>query len=333
MNRIAVVIVNYNGGEFIRACLSALVDQTVKADRVVVLDNASTDGSENIVREFTSSVDLIELHENTGFAKANNIAINRLDGYEWLALLNPDAIPASDWIEQLHRAIADYPECSSFACCMLQMSSTHLIDGCGDAYHINGIAWPRFKGLSLEQVDNTPQEIFSACAGAAMYKRSVVSALGGFDERYFCYHEDVDLGFRLRLANERCMYIPNAIVYHAGSAIAGKGSDFSVYHAHRNMVWTFVKNMPQPLLAIAFVPHVIVNIITIINFIAKRRSAIILKAKVDAIKGIPSILRTRRQMQSSMSVSRSMLLRHMQYGKFLGFVLKLTKASGYDRAM
>lgn len=328
MKKIAVVIVNYNGGDFIRTCLNALISQTVKPEKIIVVDNGSSDGSLDTIREFSDAVDILDMRENAGFAKANNTAINNLDGYDWVALLNPDAIPAPDWIEQLHNAISNHPRHSSFACCMLQISDTNIIDGCGDAYHVNGIAWPRYKGMPRGQTDQSPHETFSACGGAAMYNREVFIGQGGFDERYFCYHEDVDLGFRLRLANERCMYIPSAIVYHAGSAITGKGSDFSVYYAHRNMLWTFVKDMPQPMFMIFFIPHLVVNMITLLNFIVKGRSRIIFKAKIDAIKGIPSMMRSRRIIQQHRSITCAALLSTMQYGWLGRTFLRIAKSFG-----
>lgn len=314
MSTIAVVIVNYNGGDYLHACIAALIGQTVKADKIVVVDNGSSDGSIEKIRAFSDDVEVIELNQNTGFARANNIAVHRHSDCDWIALLNPDATPAPDWIEQLHKAIATYPRHTSFACCMLQASDPETLDGAGDAYHVNGIAWPRFKGVRRDRTERVPHETFSACGGAALYRRAVFVAQDGFDERYFCYHEDVDLGFRLRLAGQQCMYLPDAVVYHEGSAIAGKGSDFSVYHAHRNMVWTFVKNMPQPLFAIFLLPHLTVNLITILNFALKGRGTIILKAKLDALRGLPDILRSRRSIQRQRIIGSIELLKCMHYG-------------------
>lgn len=323
MSTIAVVIVNYNGGNYLHACIAALVEQTIKADKIVVVDNGSSDDSVKKIGAFSDDVELIELNQNTGFARANNIAVRNLSGCDWIALLNPDAIPAPDWIEQLRKGIVGHPTHTSFACCMLQASDPETLDGAGDAYHVNGIAWPRYKGVRLDKTEQVPHETFSACGGAALYRRDVFVAQEGFDERYFCYHEDVDLGFRLCLAGQHCMYLPDAVVYHEGSAIAGKGSDFSVYHVHRNMVWTFVKNMPQPLFAIFLLPHIMVSLITILNFALKGRGTIILKAKWDAIKGLPGILRSRVNIQRQRRTSSSALLGSMHYGWLGKAVLRL----------
>jgi GT2 family glycosyltransferase len=121
------------------------------------------------------------------------------------------------------------------------------LDGAGDEYHVSGLAWRRFYNHLANGYGLKPEEVFGACAAAAMYRREDFLKIGGFDEDYFSYFEDVDLSFRLRLAGGRCLYVPDAIVHHVGSASTGKLSDFVVYYGHRNLVWTFFKDMPGTL--------------------------------------------------------------------------------------
>lgn len=132
------------------------------------------------------------------------------------------------------------------------------------------------------------REVFSPCAAAALYRRSALRAVGGFDEDYFCYVEDVDLGFRLRLAGHKALYVPDAVVHHVGSGTTGgQHSDFAVYHGHRNLVWTFVKNMPGMLFWLLLLLHVMINLATILWFAVKGRGGVILRAKRDALLGLP----------------------------------------------
>ena len=137
---------------------------------------------------------------------------------------------------------------------------------------------------------DAPREVFSPCAAAALYRRDALDDVGGFDERYFCYVEDVDLGFRLRLRGHGCLYVPDAVVHHVGSGTTGRGSDFTTYHGHRNLVWTFFKDMPGPLLALYLLPHLVLNLATIAWFATHGRARLILRTKWDALRGLPAVL-------------------------------------------
>jgi GT2 family glycosyltransferase len=133
-----------------------------------------------------------------------------------------------------------------------------------------------------------------------LYRRQALVDIGGFDEAFFCYVEDVDLGFRLRLAGHKAMYVPEAVVRHVGSATTGgQGSDFSVYHGHRNLVWTFVKNMPGVLFWLLLPLHLLLNLVTIGMYIARGQGGMIFRAKKDAVKGLPQVWSKRKQIQAS----------------------------------
>lgn len=312
----AIIIVNYNSGELIKDCISSVLRQRYSPKRVVVVDNASTDASISHLREINKKgeVELIELNMNTGFAAANNAAVNIISDCDYLALLNPDAIADTCWLENVNKAINAYTEYACFASCMLDYNEPDLIDGMGDAYNINGKAWPINKGRKLSTVNNADCEVFAPCAGAAIYRADAFRTVNGFDERYFCYHEDVDLGFRLRLAGYKTMYIKDAIVHHLGSAISGKGSDFSIYHAHRNIVWTYFKNMPTRLLFFSLPSHLLLNGITILYFLIVRRKAVIVKSKLHALLGLPSILKSRRIIQRNKKIADIDLLSLLRAG-------------------
>ncbi len=295
---VTVIIVNWNGGTMLKECLLHLTKQTYIPSCIMVMDNGSTDGSD-IYAEEVAGVTLLRLGKNLGFAAANNRALEKCDT-DFVALLNPDAFAEPVWLEKLIYAAQSYPDVAAFGSRQLIHGSIDQLDGIGDIYHISGLVWRNGYGRTQTNADLITREIFSPCAGAVLYSRDVLQQLGGFDEDYFCYVEDVDLGFRLRLAGYQSIYVPDAVVHHVGSATTGgHHSDFSVYHGHRNLVWTFLKNMPG-ILFLALLPlHVFLNIISIIYFVIIGKGRLIIRSKKDAIKGIPVMLKKRRTIQKN----------------------------------
>jgi GT2 family glycosyltransferase len=310
----AAIIVNWNSHSLLQPCLEALNRQTVGLDKIIVVDNASEDGSCIDIDKQYQKVTLICLDTNTGFAIANNIGVEETTGYDWIALVNPDAFVRPDWLQRLLEAAKQYPEYACFASRLLTGHDGAMLDGAGDIYHVSGLAWRRGHGQAAAGRGIDRREIFSPCAAAALYRREAFLAVGGFDESYFCYFEDVDLGFRLRLAGYRCLYVPEAVVYHMGSATTGKHSDFTVYHGHRNLVWTYFKNMPGSLLWLYLPQHLFLNLISLLWFTLQGQGRVILKAKWDALKGLPRVLKRRRQIQVNRQVSVWDLRRVMAKG-------------------
>jgi GT2 family glycosyltransferase len=317
--KIGVIIVNYNSANYLQKTLACLAKQTYPAFRIIVLDN----NSQEIIPEHAFPAELniqfIQAEKNLGFAGGNNLASQYAQDCDWIALLNPDAFPEDKWLEALAQATCDYPDHAFFASKLLKANKPTIFDGSGDQYHISGKAWRRdFEKLNLKQRE-LPEEIFAPCAAAALYRQDAWLAAEGFDVNYFCYFEDVDLAFRLRLLGYRCQYIPNAIAHHVGSAVTQRHSDFYIYFGQRNMVWTYFKNMPGFLFWIYLPFHLSLNIAAIIMFSLKGRSKIILKSKWDAIKGLPRILRQRRKWQSRRAISswsiRSMLSKGLPWQK------------------
>ncbi|MCX8050065.1 MAG: glycosyltransferase family 2 protein [Methylohalobius sp.] len=244
---ITVVVVNWNGGALLLRTLAALATQSVAPEQVVVVDNASSDGSPDQVAQRFSWVKLRRLSQNLGFAAANNLALREEVQTPWVMLLNPDAVPQEDFLERLWQGVERYPGYSAYGCRMRRLEDPVWLDGTGDCYHPCGWGWRRdFNRLEAEG-HLSPGEIFAPCAAAALYRVEDVQAIGGFDEKFFCYFEDVDLGFRLRLMGKRCFYLPDAIVCHQGSASLGYRSDFAVYYGLRNLIWCWWKNMPAGL--------------------------------------------------------------------------------------
>lgn len=309
---VSIIIVTWNSAKYLPRCFDSLLHQTFTDYEVLVIENGSKDGGiENLCVTWPKiSMHVERLPNNLGFAVANNIGA-RLARGKWIALLNADAFPEPDWLERLLDAAETFPN-AFFASRQIQANNAKLLDGEGDAYHISGLAWRRNYGFPVQENDEV-EEIFSPCAAAALYPRQAFLDAGGFDEDYFSYHEDVDLGFRLRLKGLRCFYVPQAVVHHVGSASTGKHSDFAIYYGHRNLVWTYLKNMPSPLFWIFLPLHLLANVITILRFLVSGQGMTILRAKIDAALELNSMLRKRRKIQRERKASIIEIYRFMEH--------------------
>ncbi|MGH8498631.1 MAG: glycosyltransferase family 2 protein [Methylococcales bacterium] len=309
---LSVIIVNWNAGKLLERCLASVCAQTLPPLEVIVVDNASSDGSAKNIGEQFPSVYIIQASENMGFSAANNLAVRIVSNQStWLVLLNPDAFPEPNWLESLLNAARRNPEYAVFGSRLMDANKPSILDGAGDAYHPSGLVWRSGHGKLFNSRLCEMKEIFSACAAAAMIRKDAFLKAGGFDEDFFCYVEDVDLGFRLRLLGYRCLYVPESVVYHVGSAVTGRRSDFSVYHGHRNLVWTFVKNMPGVLFWILLPLHLALNLFSVIYFAARGKGRLILRAKWDSIRGMSAMWRKRRRIQSTRVASIREILRLM----------------------
>lgn len=312
--KIAVIIVNYNSSEYLAKALSCLTKQTYRPFKVIILDNNSKEAIPESIIPCSLSVELIHSPTNLGFAAGNNYASSYAKDCDWIALLNPDAFPEETWLEALAQATQEFPHHAFFATKLLNANRTSLFDGSGDEYHVSGRAWRRDFQKPNQQQREESEEVFAPCAAAALYRQDAWLAAGGFDENYFCYFEDVDLGFRLRLLGYRCQYIPKAIAHHVGSGVTERHSDFYIYFGHRNMVWTYVKNMPGFLFWLYLPWHIGLNIASIFLFTIKGRGKIIFKAKWDACKALPRLLKQRRKCQSSRAVSSCSIRKMLSKG-------------------
>lgn len=301
MMNVTIIIVNWNSGILLAECLRHLELQTVQPQKIIIVDNLSTDDSIHDLK-YAENVEIHQMGANLGFAAANNYSIKQCDT-EFVILLNPDAFPNFDWLEKLMAAAKHRPDIAAFGSRQLRDDDTEILDGIGDSYHMSGLVWRTGYGCLDSSKKNHQSEIFSPCAAAALYRTKVLQTLEGFDEDFFCYVEDVDLGFRLRLAGYKAMCVDEAMVRHVGSATTGgRGSDFSVYYGHRNLVWTYVKNMPGILFWLFLPLHVLLNIITIAVFSSRGQASVILRSKRDALFGLPRAWAKRKQIQEKRNV-------------------------------
>jgi len=289
---ITVIIVNYNAGARLAKCLRHLETQSFRNFDIIIIDNASTDGSLEAAEASPLSISILREDDNHGFARANNIAARMARG-TWLAFLNPDAYAHEDWLASLMSATERYGHVDAFGSTQLNAQDPAIIDGLGDAYHAFGVP---YRGGFGQQTDQIPNDgaCFSPCAAAMLMRKSRFEQLGGFDERYFCYGEDVDLGFRLRLAGGHAVQVREAVVHHEGSALSGRYSDFTVYHGNRNRIWGWFKNMPLPLLVTLLPFHLAVNLYLLIRAYGVNIGPAYARALRDGYGGLGAIWAARR---------------------------------------
>jgi GT2 family glycosyltransferase len=302
---VTVVIVNFNAGQYLSNTLAGLVAQTETRFRAIVVDNASSDQSIADARACLgddSRFEFILLPTNTGFAAANNLAARKVDT-PWLTLLNPDAIPDRDWLEQLLAATRRHPQAVMFGSTQIDHANPDLLDGAGDRYFALGIPWRGGHGWPRSTLP--PEgEVFSPCAAAALYRTDIYRAAGGLEESFFCYVEDVDLAFRLRLQGHHCIQVPSAVVHHAGSVTSGgSGSAFARYHGTRNMIWCFVRNMPGPLFYPLLPLHLAGMVLLWLRTIATGMWRPVGYGIIDALRGFPSAWRQRQKLRIKQEVS------------------------------
>jgi GT2 family glycosyltransferase len=268
---ISVVIVNYNGTQWLEGCLSSLTAQTFKSFEIVLVDNASTDESCALVEKKFPHVSLVRSKMNVGFASGNNIGIRAARG-NLIATLNTDTRVEPDYLEKLAAPMQN----SNIGACaplMLEMEHPDTIDAAGLRIDAFGFAWNIDAGQplslrgarrcnhrmrqqqsptnSITRADTDQQLVYGACAGAALYRRSMLDAIGMFDDAYFGFYEDADLAWRAHNVGWKTAYVPAARVYHQHGASFGRIAPRKTYLLARNRWWTMFKNYPMPQFALA----------------------------------------------------------------------------------
>lgn len=253
---ITVIIPNYNGMKFLPDCVASLKMQTIGEFEILIIDNGSTDGSAQWLEKEAaddSRIKVVLLPENKGFAGGVNEGLRRTES-EYVLLLNNDTIAEPDFIENLKNAVGKSEDIFAVSAQMIKASDHSLIDSAGDG--INWLGWAYQRGIDEKaELYQKEADVFSACAGAAIYRKKILDEIGFFDETHFAYLEDIDLSWRARLAGYRILYTPDARVYHLGSATSGsKYNSFKVQITSRNNIYLHYKNQPVPQLVINFIP-------------------------------------------------------------------------------
>jgi GT2 family glycosyltransferase len=242
---VSVIIPNWNGAHHLPTCLDSLRAQTHPDIEVIVVDNASEDGSQALIAERYPEVTLMRLPENRGFTGACNTGLQAASG-EILILLNNDTEVKPTWAAEVAAAFERHPEAGMVASKMLLFDRRDVFHTAGDYYRVDGIpgnrgVWERDEG----QYDRE-EYVFSACGGAAAYRRAMLGQIGLLDDDFFFSSEDIDLAWRAQLRGWRCVYAPKAVVYHH---LAATGGDVTAsFYNGRNFLWVIAKNYPGPLL-------------------------------------------------------------------------------------
>ena len=301
--RVAVVIPNWNGERFLSLCLGSLRDQSFKDFETVLVDNGSTDGSLALVQRNFPGVEVVSLPENRGFSAAVNAGIETSEA-ELVALLNNDTEVDSRWLEALVRAAGDHPGAGLFASRLVDFYDRRYLDGAGDALRLSGLPYRLGHGEKDRGQFDAPGRVFSACAAAALYRRRMLEEIGLFDEDFGSYCEDGDLSFRARLAGYECLYVPDAVVYHMGSAsTGGKRSPTATRLGTRNSISLLVKNLP-----LSVAPHVLPfflagQLARLLTAAATGTLGAHLEGLAGAVRHLPLMLEKRRTIQAKRRIS------------------------------
>ncbi|WP_426350481.1 glycosyltransferase family 2 protein [Alloiococcus sp. CFN-8] len=242
--KVSVVIPNFNGEAYLDNCLNSLYKQEYREFEILVVDNGSKDRSLEVLEEHSSNIKIIELKENLGFSRACNEGSKAASG-ELVVLLNNDTLATPEWLGSLVSCIER--DNKIFSCCskMLRFNEKELIDDAGDEYNIFGWSYKRGDGNPKATHELKDRSVFSSCAGAAIYRKSILLELGGFDESFFAYLEDIDLSYRALIHGYKNIYCSKAEVYHVGSATSGsRYNQFKARLTAKNNFLVIYKNMP-----------------------------------------------------------------------------------------
>lgn len=309
---VTIIVVTHNSARWLPRMLDAVAAQTETRWRLVMVDNASR--AEQRPSALPAFVTLSQSETNLGFAAANNLAA-RGATTPYLAFLNPDAFPEPAWLATLLAHAEQAPEAGAIGSTQIRADDPSRFDGTGDVLHASGLAYR--SGFGKPRTPSPPLgETFSACAAAMLVRREAFETAGGFDQRYFCYFEDVDLGFRLRLLGWRVLQAPDAVVAHVGGGSTGRRSAFADFHGARNRLWTFVKDMPAPLFWPLLPAHLIACAAACTAALLTGRGFAAWRGLGAAIVDLAPIWRARRQVQAARKASTADIARALAWDPF-----------------
>jgi GT2 family glycosyltransferase len=300
---ISVIIPNWNGAHLLPTCLDSLRRQSLAEREIIVVDNASTDGSLELLAQDYADVRVLALPRNQGFTGACNAGIQDSHG-EFVALLNSDTEADEHWLAEVVAAFERHPEAGLVASKMLLFDQRDTLHTAGDFYRLDGVPGNRGVWLRDEGQFNREEYVFSACGGSAAYRRSMLDEIGLLDDDFFFSCEDVDLAWRAQLAGWKCVFAPGAIVYHKLAATGGGPT--ASFHDGRNAIWVIAKNYPGPLWRLYWRKVVRAQLRITREALNAWRGAAArarVRGQLAGLLGLPKMLRKRRAIQSSRRVS------------------------------
>jgi len=315
--KFSIIVLNWNGKHFLETCLLALRHQTYRDFETILVDNGSQDGSVEYVQDRFPEVQVVALKSNVGFCSGNLEGYRRASG-EIIALLNNDTEAHPRWVEEMNRATLEFPDVGSFASKMLYFDDREKIENCGFHLTTSGAT----VDLGRDEKDGPAwshhRVVFGACAGAGVYRRSMLNEIGFLDADFFMTYEDVDLSFRAQLLGYQCLSVPDAIVYHRYRATMECQPDRQVFFSQRNIEFVYFKNMPCGLM-LRFCPQrLLYEIGAAIYFLFQGNARAYLKGKIDALRHLPALLRKRNALQArrvcAIDQLRSVLVKEGPFG-------------------
>lgn len=297
VKKVDVITVSWNGLEHLKTCVPAVFKQTFKDFRYIIVDNGSIDGSVGWLKKNYPKIKVIELKENTGFSGGCNAGL-AVSAAQYVVTLNNDTKPDKDWLKELVKVADRYPRVGMVGSKMLFWGSNR----------INTIGLQLYKsGLTDDIKDGRNDKMFTICDGAGLWKREMLDDINldneYYDKEFFLYAEEADIGFRARLRGWDCRYAPKSLVYHRYSASSKRIPDLADYCGHRNSVWVIAKNMPTGIIIQNLHWILLVQIGALIKYILQGKGKMIFNAKLDALKGLPKMLKKRGIIQKNRLVS------------------------------
>ncbi len=289
---IEVIIPNWNGLEVLPRCLESLSRQTFASFTITVVDNGSLDSSPEYVREYVPDVRLLRLSRNYGFCKAVNEGIQRSSA-PWCAVLNNDVEADPYWLEELYRAVERHPYAFVFASKILQYRDPSRIESAGDMLKADACGANRGRDEIDQGQYETEEEVFSASAAAALYRRSLFDIIGLFDERFFAYFEDIDLGFRAQRFGLPCIYVPRAKVYHRGKHSRYGDRKWHLKQEFVNSTICQIKNVPLRYMIRNARPVLVSHLKSVKGLVTEGNAGVLIEAEKELIRRLPHALVTR----------------------------------------
>jgi GT2 family glycosyltransferase len=300
--RTSIVVPNLNGRHFLGPCLEAVAAQADGDVETIVVDNGSDDGSVSLVRERFPSVKVVELGRNHGFAGAMNAGIAAAEG-ELIAFLNNDAEPQPVWLDELRLCLERHPRAAAATAKLVSSDAPERLDGAGDGLTRSFLPFVRGHGEQDTGGYEDEIEVFGASGTASLWRGDVLRELGGFDERFFAYYEDIDLSFRARLLGHECWYAPRAIAVHRRGGTAGEDLRFTLYHPAKNRWFFLLKNAPAGLLVRHPLGLLAGEAFWWARAVRTRSPRMLLRAYAQVLRNLRPLLRERRRLQRSRVVS------------------------------
>ncbi len=316
---VSIIVVNWNGRPYLGECLQSLKEQTFSDFELLLVDNGSSDGSiEDVQARFPGFAGIIKNKSNLGFGIANNQGIKIARG-KYIALLNNDAQADRHWLEELVRAAEENPRAGMLASKIYLAGDGKVIDNIGHLIYRDGLN----RGRGRLEVDrgqfDRQEEVFFPSGCAALYRREMLDEIGLFDEDFFAYGDDTDIGFKGRLAGWKCLYVPTAVVYHAYSQSSSAYSPLKAFYVERNRLWIAVKYFPPGILCVSPFYTLWRFVLQGYGAMAGRGAAgkftrehsrfslikILFRAYLSAAAGLPRMLKKRGEMRRLTRVSQN----------------------------